>query len=334
VLAGIEAGGTKFECAVGTGPGDLRSSRLIPTTTPAETLGRVVEFFREQERAGLEIAALGIASFGPLDLSPTSPTYGHITTTPKPGWAGTDLVGILGSQLTVPVALDTDVNGAAYGEYRWGAGRGLGSSVYLTIGTGIGGGAVVRGEPLRGLLHPEMGHVTVRRHPDDDFEGSCPFHGDCIEGLASGPAIEARTGRSPHDLGEQLERTVELEAWYLAQLVSTVIYVLSPERIVMGGGVMNLTGLREAVRTQTLARLAGSLDGAGLASRMDTYLVAPGLPDSSGVLGAIALAEIAARRGGEAPGSTSAWPTIRVHERHVADDSTPRTDAARTAATL
>ena len=294
VLAGIEAGGTKFECAVGTGPGDLRARQLIPTTTPAETLGRVVEFFRAQERAGLEISALGIASFGPLDLSPTSPTYGHITTTPKPGWAGTDLVGILGGQLTVPIALDTDVNGAAYGEYRWGATQGLGSSVYVTIGTGIGGGAVVRGEPLRGLLHPEMGHVTVRRHPDDSFEGSCPFHGDCIEGLASGPAIEKRAGRSPHDLGAQLERTVELEAWYLAQLVSTVIYVLSPERIVMGGGVMNLPGLRAAVRTQTLARLAGSLDGAGLASSMDTYLVGPGLPDSSGVLGSIALAETAA----------------------------------------
>ena len=295
MFAGIEAGGTKFVCAVGTGPANLPSRREIPTTSPGETLGRVVDFFTEQQRAGVQLAALGVASFGPLDLSPSSPSYGTITTTPKPGWAGTDLVGILGSALNLPVALDTDVNGAAYGESRWGAAKGLQSSVYLTIGTGIGGGAIVGGTPLRGLLHPEMGHVHTQRHPEDTFPGSCPFHGDCLEGLASGPAIQARTGRSSKDLGPLHDLTVEIEAWYLAQLVSTVVYVLSPERIVLGGGVMKIPGLRAAVCAKTIERLGGALDGMGLPETMDRYLPAPALGDLSGVLGAIALAELAGR---------------------------------------
>jgi fructokinase len=293
VRGGVEAGGTKFVCAVGTGPDDVRDRRVIPTTTPGETLGQVADFFEEQRKNGLTIRSLGIASFGPLDLSTDSPTYGRITTTPKAGWAGTDLVSFMKEHLDVPVALDTDVNGAAYGEYRWGAGRGLHSSTYLTVGTGVGGGAVVGGQPLRGLLHPEMGHLHVRRHPDDDFPGSCPFHGDCVEGLASGPAIKARFGRSAEDLGPVHDAMVEIEAWYLAQLVTTVVYLLSPQRVILGGGVMHADGLLDAVRSGTLVRLAGALDGTAVADGIERFLVAPELGGASGVLGALALAELA-----------------------------------------
>ena len=288
VRGGIEAGGTKFVCAVGTGPQDIRARTTIPTTEPGETLSRVVDFFREQQRSGLHIEAMGIASFGPLDLAPTSPRFGHITTTPKPRWAGTDLIGPIGRALDVPV-----VNGAAYGEFRWGAGRGLESSVYLTVGTGVGGGAVIAGRPLRGLLHPEMGHLHVQRHPDDDFAGSCPFHGDCLEGLASGPAIQRRTNRPATDLGPELDRIVALEAWYLAQLVAAVTYLLTPQRIVLGGGVLNLPGLLDAVRESTVGRLGGALDSCVVADGMRRYLVPPALGSWSGVLGALALAELA-----------------------------------------
>jgi fructokinase len=299
--AGLEAGGTKFVCAIGTGPEDLRARTVIPTTTPDETLARVIEFFTEQRRSGLEFDALGVASFGPLDLLPASPGYGRITTTPKPGWGGTDLIGPLRHRLGVPVALNTDVNGAAYGEYRWGSGRGLYSSAYLTVGTGIGGGAVIGGEPLRGLGHPEMGHLHVERHPRDEFAGSCPFHADCLEGLASGPAIRARTGRPPDDLGRRRREVLEVEAWYLGQLVSTVIYLLSPQVIALGGGVLQLDGLLEAVRGQVIERVGGALDGTDMVARMDQYLVPPGLGGSSGVLGALALAGLAATAPATAP---------------------------------
>jgi fructokinase len=194
------------------------------------------------------------------------------------------------------VALNTDVNGAAYGEFRWGAGRGLHSSAYLTVGTGIGGGAVIGGEPLRGLGHPEMGHLHVDRHPDDDFAGSCPFHGDCLEGMASGPAIGRRSGRPAEQLGADRQRVVELEAWYLSQLVSAVIYLLAPQVIVLGGGVLQLEGLMDAVRAAVLKRVGGALDGVDMVERIDQYLVPPGLGSSSGVLGALALAELAAHQ--------------------------------------
>jgi fructokinase len=291
VLGGIEAGGTKFVCAVGTGPDDIRARTVVPTTHRTETLDRVIGFFARQ-RATLAIDALGIASFGPLDLTPTSPGYGRITTTPKAGWAGTDLLGFFRARLGVPVALDTDVNGAAYGEHRWGAGRGLHSIAYLTVGTGIGGGVVIGGRPLRGLLHPEMGHLHVQRHPQDDFDGCCPFHGDCIEGLASGPAIERRTGRRPSDLDTLRDGVVALEAWYLAQLVTAVTYLLTPQRVILGGGVMNLPGLLDAVRARTVERLGGAIDAAVLGDGLRRYVVEPALTNSSGVLGALALAEL------------------------------------------
>ncbi|MFH1572186.1 MAG: ROK family protein, partial [Gemmatimonadota bacterium] len=184
----IEAGGTKFVCAVGTSPDDLRAEVRLPTTTPEETLGRVLEFFRQQH-VREPLAAVGIGSFGPVDPDPASPTFGHVTTTPKPGWAGTDFAGVVRRALAVPVGFDTDVNAAALGEHRWGAARGLDTFVYLTVGTGIGGGGLCDGHLLHGLMHPEMGHVPVRHDRQrDPFEGACPFHGDCLEGLASGPA--------------------------------------------------------------------------------------------------------------------------------------------------
>jgi fructokinase len=191
LYGGIEAGGTKFVCAVGSGPHDVRAEARFPTTNPAETIGRAIDFFRRQ--AGPGLAAIGIASFGPVDPSPGSPTFGYITTTPKPGWANTDLAGPVGRALGVPVGFDTDVNGAALGEYRWGAAQGCDTFVYLTVGTGIGGGGMAGGKLMHGLLHPEMGHMRLPHDlAADPFPGICPFHSDCLEGLASGPAIEAR----------------------------------------------------------------------------------------------------------------------------------------------
>lgn len=282
---GIEAGGTKFVCAVGRGPSSVVSTAQVPTTTPRETLGRVVDFFATQRACGLAFDVIGVGSFGPLDLDAGSRTFGHITTTLKPGWAGTDVVGPLRSELGVSVVLDTDVNSAAYGEYRWGATAGLRTSTYVTVGTGIGAGTIVDGRPLRGLVHPEVGHLHVVRHPDDDFAGACPYHGDCLEGLAGGPSLTARTGRRPGDLGTDASRLVRIEAWYLAQLVTALIYVVSPQRIVIGGGVLRLPGLMDAVRVATAARIGGALDAYAL-------VVPPQLGDLAGVLGALALADL------------------------------------------
>lgn len=295
---GIEAGGTKFVCAVGSGPQDL-DTEVLPTTTPAETLDQVVSFFRARQGPGRRLLSLGVASFGPLDLRRGSPTFGTITTTPKPGWTGTDLLGMLQAELGVPVQIDTDVNGAALGESRWGATQGLGTSTYLTVGTGIGGGNVVAGRPQGGWLHPEMGHLAVRRHPEDDFPGTCRFHGDCLEGLASGPALRARFGRPPETLGAELRRAVQIESWYLSQLVTAVLYVLGPDRIVLGGGVLGMPGLLDAVRQATVDRLAGALDPSVV--DIDSYLVPPALDRWSGVLGALALVERSDGDGDELP---------------------------------
>lgn len=292
LFGGVEAGGTKFVCAIGTGPDDLHATTSFATTSPEESLGAAVAFIREhQQRAGFAVAAVGIACFGPLDLHDGSPTYGHITSTPKPGWRNTDVVAAFSNAFGVPVGLDTDVNGAALAESLWGAGQGLDPVVYVTVGTGIGGGAMVNCGLVHGLVHPEMGHVPVRRHPSDPFEGVCPYHGDCLEGLASGPAIEARWQRTARDLGPERDRAVALEAWYLAQLASTLAYVLSPELIILGGGVLKLTGLLAAVRAETATLLNGYLSTVVAREHVDHYIVAPELGDRSGVLGGIALAQ-------------------------------------------
>jgi fructokinase len=273
----IEAGGTKWLCAVGTGPDDLTASETIPTTTPAETIGRAIAFL---ERAG-PIQAVGIGSFGPVDLRSGSPSWGSITTTPKPGWANTRVAGIVGDRLGVPVAFDTDVNAAAVGEHRWGAARGLDTFCYVTVGTGIGGGAFAGGTVVHGLLHPEFGHMRIPHDREaDPFPGICPYHGDCWEGLAAGPALEARWGRPARELAGD-HAVWQLEARYLALGLVNVVSVLSPERIVLGGGVLSVPGLLPLVRAEVDSLLAGYVP---------TEIVPPGLGPLSGVLGALALA--------------------------------------------
>ena len=284
VYGGIEAGGTKWHCAVGTGPGDLRAAETIPTTAPAETIDRAVAFF---ERKG-PVDAIGIGCFGPVDLRLSSPHWGHITTTPKPGWAQTDVGPEIGRRLSVPVAFDTDVNAAALGEHRWGAAQGLDTFCYVTIGTGIGGGVMVGGQLLHGLLHPEFGHLRIPHDRDaDPFPGICPYHGDCWEGLACGPAIEARWGRPASELAGD-DAVWELEARYLALGLVSVISVLSPELIVLGGGVGTAPGLLPRVRRRVVELVGGYLD----TPAVEEYLTAPALGPRSGVLGAIALAAI------------------------------------------
>lgn len=292
VYGGIEAGGTKFVCVVGSGPGDIRATIRLATGEPQSTLEQVTGFFRAYLDSGGSLDAIGIASFGPTELRIGHPKYGSITTTPKPGWSDTDLVGPLRKAFSVPVVLDTDVNGAALAEGRWGAARGLSTYVYVTVGTGIGGGGVVGGRVLHGLIHPEMGHISIPRQPGDDYPGSCPFHGDCFEGMASGPAMASRWGRPAEELrGHDLEEAVELEAAYIAAGLRTIVYVLAPERIVLGGGVCSLPGLLPAVGR----KLAGTLAGyPGLAEHQtDTFVVPAALGASAGSLGALVLGEIA-----------------------------------------
>jgi fructokinase len=288
VYGGLESGGSKWECAIGTGPDDIRAAATIPTTTPEETISRAVAFF---EREG-PIAALGIGSFGPVDRDPSSPTWGHVTTTPKPGWAHTDVGQEIRRRLSVPVAFDTDVNAAALGEHRWGAAQELDTFCYITVGTGIGGGGMVAGRLMHGLMHPEFGHMRIPHDRDADrFRGACPYHRDCWEGLASGRAIEERWGRPAAELED--EAPWRLEAWYLALGLVCVICVLSPQRIVMGGGVMSRPGLMPLVRREVSVLLNGYFESAAVSEEIDRYITPPALDGRSGVLGAIALAETA-----------------------------------------
>jgi fructokinase len=289
ILGGLEGGGTKFECLVGSGPDGVRATATIPTTTPGETLEAVAAFFDDHA-----IDGLGVATFGPIDLDRSSPRYGHLIGTPKPGWEGTDVAGILATRLGVPVTIDTDVNGAAVGEGRWGAGRGLDTFLYLTVGTGVGGGGLIDGMPMHGMMHPEMGHIRIPRHPDDDFTGNCPYHGDCLEGLAAGPAIAERWGKPAEDLGTDVEAARSLEAYYLGTALSVVALVVSPERIIVGGGVLGMPGLLEATRAAMRQALGEYLDPR--LGEVADFVVAPGLGSRSGVFGALAMAETGSTR--------------------------------------
>ena len=284
---GIEAGGSKWECAIGSGPDDLQATATIPTTTPEETIRQVVEFFGSNG----SVDALGIGSFGPLDADPTSETWGHITSTPKPGWTFTDVGQEIQGRLRVPVAFDTDVNAAALGEHRWGAAQGLSTFCYITVGTGIGGGVMANGKLLHGLVHPEFGHMRIPHDPDrDPFPGDCPYHGDCWEGLASGRAIEARWGRSASELADHSE-VWRLEAHYVALGLVGVICVLSPERILIGGGVMRHPELLPLVHREVNELMNGYLATPAVGDEVASYVAAPALGSQAGVLGAIALAE-------------------------------------------
>jgi fructokinase len=290
MFGAIEAGGTKFICAIGTGPHDLESVQ-IPTTTPAATLDAVVDFFRARRS---DLDAIGIASFGPVDLNPDSWTYGYITSTPKSGWRNCDIAGAIRKSLDVPVGFDTDVNGAALGEARWGAAQGLSDFLYLTVGTGIGGGAVANGRVVHGLVHPEMGHIRVPHdRAIDPFEGACPFHGDCLEGLASGPAIEARWGTSGRNL-PPTHPGIALEAGYLALGIANWVCTLSPQRIVLGGGVMQHAQIFPLLRLRLLELLNGYIQAREITECVDRYVVPAQLGGRAGVLGAIVLAEEAA----------------------------------------
>jgi fructokinase len=272
---GLEAGGTKWVCGVGPGNGTLDAGETFPTTTPGETLDRAASFF---EREG-PVEALGIGCFGPVDLA-----AGRITTTPKPGWADAEVVAPLRERLGVPVAFDTDVNAAAVGEHRYGAARGLDTFAYVTVGTGIGGGAIAGGEVIHGLTHPELGHLRVPRVAGDDFPGVCPYHGDCFEGLASGPALAVRWGRPAEQLAGD-ERVWELEAEYVALGLVALVAVLSPELVVLGGGVGTAEGLLPRVERKLGELLGGYVRAPSV--------VAPALGSESGVLGAIALSAAA-----------------------------------------
>jgi fructokinase len=289
VYGGIETGGSKWECAVGTGPDDLRATETFETTTPEETIGRAIAFF---EREG-PVAAVGIGSFGPIDQKPTSATWGHITSTPKPGWAHTDVGQEIRRRLSVPVGFDTDVNAAALGEHRWGAARGLDTFCYVTIGTGIGGGGMAGGRLLHGLVHPEFGHMRIPHDRQrDPFDGICPFHGDCWEGLASGRALKARWGEPADELPDE-DGIWSLQGHYLALGLVSAICVLSPERILLGGGVMTRPALLPHVQREVKELLNGYIESAAVRDGIAEYVVPPGLSPRSGVLGAIALAETA-----------------------------------------
>ena len=289
---GIEAGGTKFVCAIGDASLSLLERIEFPTTTPAETIGRAIDFFRSRAGNGA-LTALGIGSFGPVDPRPGSPTWGYITTTPKEGWRHTDFAGRLGRTLDVPVGFDTDTNAAAVGEGALGAAKGLHTFAYLTIGTGVGGGALVGGIRIHGLLHPEMGHMRLPRAEGDDFEGVCPFHGDCLEGMVSGPALHARAGGPPDHLPP------DHEIWshavhYLSAALVNIACVLSPQRIILGGGVMHQHHLFPRIRQRVQNLLADYLQSPEIVNHPETFIVPPGLGDDAGVVGALALARHAA----------------------------------------
>jgi fructokinase len=294
IFGGVEAGGTKFVCAVGTGPEDLELC-AIPTAAPGATTQAVIEFFRHRP----EVQAVGIGSFGPVDLHPGSPTFGYITATPKLAWRHFDLAGSIRHGLGVPIGFDTDVNAAALAEARWGAAQGLDNFLYLTVGTGIGGGVLVSGQPLHGLIHPEMGHIRVPHdRTKDPYAGGCPYHGDCLEGLASGPAIQARWGTDPKDLSAG-HPAWELEAEYLALGLANWVCTLSPRRIVLGGGVMEQSQLFPMVRCRLRELLNGYLQASELLDAIDSYVVPARLGPNAGVLGALVLAEAAVRTHGD-----------------------------------
>jgi fructokinase len=293
LFGGIEAGGTKFVCAVGTGPADLRARTEVPTTSAEETIGRVVKFFQEQAKHE-PLAAVGIGSFGPIEVHSSSPHFGYITSTPKAGWRYVDLVGPVRRAFNLPVGFDTDVNAAALGEHEWGAARGLDTFVYITVGTGIGGGGMVEGKLIHGLLHPEMGHLRIAHDTQaDPFAGVCPYHGDCWEGLATGPSIETRWGTKGQALPPD-HPAWKLEAHYLALGVTSLVCALSPQRIILGGGVMKQASLMSLVRRETQELLNGYIQAAEITEHIEQYIVAPELGDNAGVLGAIALASAAA----------------------------------------
>ncbi len=280
MYGGIEAGGTKFVCAVSE-DGEILEKTSIPTTTPEETLDQVFEFFDRYELNGI-----GIGSFGPIGIDQTKDNYGYVLATPKKGWEQFDFLGTIRKRYNVPVAWTTDVNAAAYGELKQGAAQGKNSCIYLTVGTGIGAGVVINEEIFSGIAHPEMGHIWVKRHPDDQYEGTCPYHKDCLEGLAAGPSIEARIGIKGQDLPQD-HPIWDIQAFYIAQALINYTLTLAPEKIILGGGVMNQDHLLQKIRQQFVELMGGYME----TPQVSEYIVRWGLPNESGIIGSLLLAE-------------------------------------------
>ncbi len=299
LIGGIEAGGTKMVCAVAevekpvagnSGKGIACAKILdriaIPTRQPEDTLPEMIAYFKKWD-----IEALGIACFGPIDLNRESKSYGYITKTPKPGWTDCDMVGSFKENLKIPVGFDTDVNGAILGEVTWGAAQGCDNAIYITIGTGIGVGVYCNGALVHGLVHPEAGHLLLEKHPADTYKGHCPFHLNCVEGLASGPAVEERWGKKAIELSDKPE-VWEMEAYYIAQAVANYILMYSPQKIILWGGIMHQKQLFDMVRAKVKELLNGYVHHKSLEEQIDQYIVAPALGENSGILGAIQLGRI------------------------------------------
>lgn len=282
-FGGIEAGGTKMICAIGDENGKIIEKTEIKTNIPTDTLPAMLDFFTDKE-----ISALGIACFGPIDLDINSVSYGYITSTPKEAWQNTNIVGYFKEHLGVPIGFDTDVNGSLLGEVTWGSAKGVSDAIYITIGTGIGAGVISGGRLVHGMLHPEAGHILIRKKDTDFFEGVCPFHKDCFEGLASGPSIEIRWGRPAFELTNSFE-VWDLEAEYIAQALMNYSLILSPQRIILGGGVMLHKGLIEIVREKFLNHINGYINTKEL-NDIENYIVPAGLNGDQGIMGAIKLA--------------------------------------------
>lgn len=287
LIGGIEAGGTKMICAVGDENGKIMDRASFPTRQPEETFGDMIGYFKNWD-----IKALGIGCFGPLDLNKQSATYGYITKTPKKGWTNCDVAGTFQKALGVPVGFDTDVNGAVLGEVTWGAAKGAESAIYITIGTGVGVGVYINGALLHGLVHPEGGHILLTKHPADSYKGNCPFHGNCLEGLAAGPAIENRWGKKGVELADQ-DQVWEIEAYYIAQAITDYILVYSPQKIILWGGVMHQEKLFGMVRKSVQHMLNGYVAHEAITENIDQYIVPPALGEDPGILGAIRLGALA-----------------------------------------
>lgn len=283
LLGALEAGGTKMVCAIGDEQGAIYEQISIPTTTPEETIPKIIDFFSK-----FELKAIGVGSFGPVDVNPASESYGYILDTPKLAWKQYDFLGELKKELNLPMGLDTDVNSSCLGEMTFGTAKGLDSVLYLTIGTGIGAGICVGGSLLHGMLHPEAGHILLALHPDDSYQGKCPYHGACFEGLASGPAIEERWGKKAYELTEQKDVWV-LEAYYIAQALMTYILTISPRRIILGGGVMHQEHLFPMIREKVTTLLSGYINTKEL-KNMEEYIVPASLEDRQGIMGCLELA--------------------------------------------
>jgi len=283
LIGAVEAGGTKFVCGVGNENGEILDRISFPTEQPEKTLAQVIAYFKDKQ-----VEAIGIGSFGPINIDQSSEQYGYVTTTPKPGWTNYPVLPELKKVFNVPFGWDTDVNAAALGEATWGAAKGSNSCLYYTIGTGVGVGVYAEGKMVHGLVHPEGGHVLTRRHPNDAYEGKCPYHGDCLEGMAAGPAIEARWKVKGSDLPVD-HPAWEMEAFYIGQALASAILLLSPQKIILGGGVMHQMQLFPLIREQVRKNLNGYVASPALESGIDDYIVSPGLGDNAGLSGSIAL---------------------------------------------